>query len=112
MEHGRRSAMARSKLLIPARKSASGVRHKITPRSARWKYVGFESLELGKGKSVSSRSGLRELCVVVLSGKARVTTSDFDSGAIGERASVFAGLPWSVYVPPHHNVTIAAEEDC
>ena len=31
---------------------------------------------------------------------------------IGERADVFSGLPWSVYVPPHHDVAIAAEEDC
>ena len=46
-------------------------------------------------------TGEREICIVVLSGKARVTAGDFDSGPIGERADVFAGLPWSVYVPPH-----------
>ncbi len=104
--------MTHPKLLIHPRISTSGARHKITPRSAGWTYVGFESLEIGAGKSVGSKSGLREFCVVVLSGRARVATSDFDSGVIGERANVFEGLPWSVYIPPHHNVAITAEEDC
>ena len=41
-----------------------------------------------------------------------MTTGDFDSGVLGERADVFSGLPWSVYVPPRNEVLVAAEEDC
>jgi 5-deoxy-glucuronate isomerase len=104
--------MPRSKLLVPARHSSSGVRHKITPESAGWSYVGFETRDLSKGRAADFKTGLREICVVVLSGKARVRTADFDSGVIGERDSVFAGPPWSVYVPPHHNVAVLAEENC
>ena len=33
-------------------------------------------------------------------------------GVIGQRESVFDGLPWSVYAPPHHRVTVTAESDC
>ena len=104
--------MARPKLLVHPRHSPGGLRHKITPKSAGWKYVGFESREINKGKRNALKTGLREICVVILTGKARVTTKDFDSGIIGEREDVFSGLPWSVYVPPHHNVVIEAAEDC
>ena len=104
--------MARPKLLVHPRHSSSGLRHKITPKSAGWKYVGFESREINKGKRNALKTGLREICVVMLTGKARVTSKDFDSGIIGEREDVFSGLPWSVYVPPHHNVVIEAAEDC
>jgi len=104
--------MSRSKLLVPARHAADGVHHLITPESAGWTYVGFESREISKGQHAKLNTGSREICVVVLSGKARVTTEGFDSGIIGERADVFAGLPWSVYVPPRKEVSIAAEGDC
>src|ERR1700722_17977503 len=101
-----------SKLLVHPSNSADGVRHRITPESAGWTYVGFESRAIDKGGRATSNTGKREICVVVLSGKARVTAGEFDSGVIGERADVFSGLPWSVYAPPHKEVVIAAEADC
>lgn len=104
--------MSRSKLLVPASSSADGVRHRITPESAGWTYVGFETRELKKGARASLAIGAREICVVLLSGKARVTAKGFDSGIVGERENVFAGLPWSVYAPPHDDVSVVAEEDC
>jgi 5-deoxy-glucuronate isomerase len=104
--------MARSKLLVHPRKSANGLVHRITPKSAGWTYVGFEARDLKKGKRAAFASGPMEACVVVLSGKARVKAKDFDSGAIGERANVFEGLPWSVYLPAHCAYTIAAVTDC
>jgi 5-deoxy-glucuronate isomerase len=88
------------------------VRHRITPESAGWRYVGFETREMKRGAKVTTQTGDREICIVVLSGKARVKSGDFDSGAIGERADVFSGLPWSVYAPPHASVAIEAVEDC
>ncbi len=104
--------MARSKLLVHPRFSSSGIRHRITPKSAGWTYVGFESREIKKGAHAALKTGLREICIVLLSGKARVSTKDFDSGVIGEREDVFAGLPWSVYAPPHTNVEIEAATEC
>ena len=70
------------------------------------------SRAIANGGRASLNTGKREICIVLLSGKARVTTDDFNSGPIGERADVFSGLPWSVYVPPHREVAIAAEADC
>jgi 5-deoxy-glucuronate isomerase len=91
--------MARSKLLVRPRKSANGLVHRVTPKTAGWTYVGFEARDLKKGGRHAGKTGKMEACVVLLSGKARITTKDFDSGVIGERASVFEGPPWSVYLP-------------
>ncbi len=82
----------------PGPPTASG--HRITPESAGWRYVGFETRTLRQGATSSLDAGDKEVCIVILSGRARVTAGGFDSGTIGERASVFDGLPWSVYLPP------------
>ena len=104
--------MAQSKLLVHPAKAADGVGHRITPESAGWRYVGFETRKLKQGAKSELDAGDREVCIVVLSGKARVTAGGFDSGVIGERRSVFDGLPWSVYLPPHAKATIEAATDC
>ena len=104
--------MGQSKLLVHPSHGADGVGHRITPASAGWRYVGFETRTLKQGAKSKLDTGGEEICVVILSGKARVTADGFDSGTIGERASVFDGLPWSVYLPPHSAATIEAASDC
>jgi 5-deoxy-glucuronate isomerase len=104
--------MAQANLLVHPSQSADGVRHRITPQSAGWRYVGFETREMKRGARTTTETENREICVVILSGKARVKSGDFDSGVIGERADVFSGSPWSVYAPPHASVAIEAVEDC
>lgn len=86
--------------------------HRVTPESAGWRYVGFETRRLKAGETSALDSGDMEVCVVVLSGKARVTAEGFDSGVIGERATVFDGLPWSVYLPPRSKASIEAASGC
>ena len=104
--------MAQSKLLVHPSRGGDGVGHRITPASAGWGYVGFETRTLKQGAKSKLDTGGEEVCVVILSGRARVTVDGFDSGTIGERASVFDGLPWSVYLPPHSAATIEAASDC
>ncbi len=104
--------MTGSPLLVRPSAASDGVRHRITPESAGWRYVGFESRVMKRGAREAFATGDREICVVVLSGKARVTAGDFDSGPIGERSDVFSGSPWSVYAPPHVEAAIEAVEDC
>ena len=93
--------MPQSKLIVHPARGADGVGHRITPESAGWRYVGFETRTLSRAPNQSSTPAAKEVCIVILSGKAQVTASGFDSGVIGERMSVFDGLPWSVYLPPH-----------
>jgi 5-deoxy-glucuronate isomerase len=103
--------MAQSKLLVhPSR--GDGVAHRITPESAGWRYVGFEQRNLKQRERSAFDTGDREVCVVILSGKARVTAEGFDSGPIGERKTVFEGLPWCAYLPPRRAASLEALTDC
>ncbi len=106
------AVVSQSKLLVHPAESADGVSHRITPESAGWRYVGFETRTLSKGAKSKLDTYGTEVCVVILSGKARVTAGGFDSGVIGERMSVFDGPPWSVYLPPHCAASIEAATDC
>jgi 5-deoxy-glucuronate isomerase len=101
-----------SKLLVHARDAGDGIGHRITAESAGWRYVGFETRSLKRGGSSGLDTGGNEVCIVILSGKARVTATGFDSGVIGERTSVFDGLPWSLYLPPMSRASIEAATDC
>ena len=104
--------MAQSKLLIHPSRAGDRAGHHITPESAGWRYVGFETRALKRAERSNLDTAGNEVCVVLLSGKARVTANGFESGAIGERASVFDGLPWSVYLPPRSAGTVEATSDC
>ena len=81
--------MPQSKLLVHAASGPDGAGHRITPASAGWRYVGFETRRLKEGATSKLDTGGDEVCLVILSGKARVTAAGFDSGTIGERKSVF-----------------------
>ena len=96
------------RLLVPAKADANGVLHDVTPQSAGWTYVGFSTRKLAAGGAAEFGAGDKEFCLVVLSGQARVTSDGFDSGVIGERADVFSGLPWSVYLPPGARAKVVA----
>jgi len=97
------------RLLIPAKPDAHGVLHDVTPESAGWTYVGFSTRKLAAGGSAGVATGEREVCLVVLSGRVSVSAPGFVSGLIGERADVFSGSPWSVYLPPRSQASVVAE---
>lgn len=79
----------------------------VTPESAGWKYVGFRVYRLEAGQKVSALEKDREVCVVVLSGKADVTAGDRNFGAIGERDSVFQDMgPAAVFVPANNRIVV------
>ena len=81
----------------------------ITPGSAGWSYVGFDLLKLAPGERASEDTADREVCLVLISGKARVSAGDLDTGVIGERMSPFEGKPYSVYVPAGSSWSVVAE---
>lgn len=86
-------------LVKPHRRDKDGSVLSVTPQSAGWSHVGFEVCKLESGETLSRETGNREICLVLLSGKARVSADGTDFGIIGERDSPFGGRPWSVYVP-------------
>ncbi len=108
--------MAKSPLLRRASApNAQGRVHHITPKSARWTYVGFEVFYLKKGEKLAKSSGNKEICAVLLSGKAIASVlhkgKKHSFGEIGERKSEFEGSPWSLYAPSHANWTLEATTD-
>jgi 5-deoxy-glucuronate isomerase len=60
---------------------------------------------------VRSAAGDRELCLVLISGRASVQAARQDFGMIGERMSPFEGKPSSVYVPAGSNWAVTAATD-
>ena len=83
----------------------------VTPQSAGWRYVGFALHRLSAGQSVSEMTGNREVCLVLVSGTARITAGAVEFGAMGERTSPFDGKPSAVYVPGQSEWTVEAIGD-
>jgi 5-deoxy-glucuronate isomerase len=101
-----------SKLLVkPSRSSEFGIVHRISPATAGWTYVGFEVLDLDAGQTFKEETHDREVCLVLVSGKATVTAGGMDFGVIGGRMNPFEGSPDSVYVPAKSHWSITAETD-
>lgn len=82
---------------------------RVTPESAGWDYVGFDLYKLAPGETASAETRDREVCLVFVSGKAKVEASGEDFGVIGERMSPFDGKPWSLYVPAGSSWKVTAE---
>lgn len=81
----------------------------ITPESAGWNYVGFEVYSLKPGEVLAQMTGNDEVCLVLLSGKADVTTADGSWLGIGQRMNVFEQIPpYSVYVPNDNRFEVKA----
>jgi len=94
----------------PLRPTQSGTQIAVTPRKARWQYVGFAVRQFASGAAWRSRTGGDEVCLVLLSGLATVSWSP-DQGRpvqLGPRRNVFADYPHAVYLPPGTTFEIRA----
>ncbi len=100
-----------SALLSRPTGTSGRVQH-ITPASANWTYVGFDLYRLAPGETVKAETGNREICLVFVSGKGRVTAGGKDFGEQGERPSPFAGKPHSIYVPAGSDWSVTASGVC
>jgi len=86
-----------------------GCIQRITPESAGWDYVGFEVYSLKPGQALEQATGDQEVCLVLVSGRADVATSQESWKDLGERMSVFEQkAPYAVYVPPSDNFVVTA----
>ncbi len=83
----------------------------VTPDSAGWRYVGFALHRLKPGESVSGGEADREVCLVLVSGKADITAGGQEFGTVGRRMSPFDGKPSSVYAPAGAQWRVTAETD-
>lgn len=93
----------------PTRPDGAGRVLHVTPESAGWSHVGFDLYRLAPGGTASAETQGREVCLVFVSGRGRVSADGRDLGLLGERDSPFRGRPWSVYVPAGSSWSITAE---
>lgn len=100
-----------SPLLSKPQAGFGRVQH-VTPASAGWTYVGFDLWRLKAGESIGEQAGDREVCLVMVSGTARITAAGQDFGSQGGRASPFEGEPHAVYVPAGSEWKATAETQC
>ncbi|SDG02760.1 5-deoxy-glucuronate isomerase [Alloyangia pacifica] len=87
--------------------------HEITPQSAGWRYVGFSLYRLRAGESVCEATGDREVILVMVEGKAKLTGAGKDWGELGERMNVFEKTPpHCLYLPNGTDWSAEATTDC
>ncbi|WP_274626842.1 5-deoxy-glucuronate isomerase [Arvimicrobium flavum] len=99
-----------SRLLVKPQGKRGRVSH-VTPENAGWTYVGFDLHRLAPEDVASGETGAREVCLVFVTGKGRVTAGGNDLGLLGERMSPFEGKPWSVYLPQGSDWSVTAETE-
>ncbi len=109
----KRKSETTSQLIVPSQEAnEEGAVLRITPESAGWKYVGFEVYSLKKGQSLRQELGDIEACLVLLTGRADITTKAEKWLDIGQRMNVFEKIPpYSVYVSAHDEYTVEATTD-
>jgi 5-deoxy-glucuronate isomerase len=96
-----------TELLVPATAArADGTILDVTPESAGWSHVGFEVLALTEGATARRDTGDRELCAVVISGSATVSSEHGRWTDLGGRADPWSGMPDAAYLPPATSVTL------
>ena len=107
--------MSESPLLVPSRRAAApdGLVVSVTPRLAGWSYVGFEVYRLLRGSRIERTTEGREVCAVVLSGRADISFDESRWQDVGTRWTVFEGPTDAVYAPPGGAIAItSASEVC
>lgn len=91
----------------------SGKVHEITPESANWGYVGFGLYHLKPGEIANEKTGETEVILVLVEGKAEISSEDKNFGELGDRMNVFERKPpHCVYIPACSSWTVRATTDC
>jgi 5-deoxy-glucuronate isomerase len=82
----------------------------VTPESAGWDYISFQARQLAAGRSWSFGSGDNELAIINLTGRYSVRSNRGEWHHMGGRPDVFMAAAHALYLPPHTDFTITAEE--
>lgn len=101
------------RLIAPSRRAPGpdGLVVSVTPKSAGWSYVGFDVYRLGAGMQVELDTSAREVCAVMLAGRADISFGDHRWREVGARKSVFLGTPDAVYAPPGGVIKVSATSE-
>ncbi len=81
----------------------------VTPERAGWDYTSLIIRRLAAGETWAHATGPEEVALVPLGGRCRVDAAGH-SWQLGERANVFAGQPWALYLPRDSDLRVTANE--
>jgi len=82
---------------------------RVAPDGQTWRFIHFDALRLATGESLAGESGANETALIVLGGRARVSTSGSEFQIDGRRDVWERRPPWLVLVPPARHYEICAE---
>jgi 5-deoxy-glucuronate isomerase len=77
-----------------------------------YEYLSFETRTLERGQTHYGETESRELAIVILGGVCSIYSSRGEWHDIGKRATVFDGMPYTVYLPIHTSFSITTENGC
>ena len=89
-------------------KADKGFNRILNIGQAEMELTGFGLLKLSPGEKFSTTTGALEVALVILGGRCAVRGAGFDFPEVGERADVFSGLPYTVYLPAETQYEIVA----
>jgi 5-deoxy-glucuronate isomerase len=81
---------------------------RVTPESAGWEHLHFGAQKLPRGACWEFETGENELALVLLGGMLSVNSNRGNWPDIGRRPGVFAGMPFTLYLPRQTRFTVEA----
>lgn len=82
---------------------------KVTPQSAGWDFLSFAARKMKRGNMWHFETHENELALVVLGGACEITSNIGKWTEVGRRPNVFAGMPYTLYLPPQTRFTVEAK---
>ena len=80
----------------------------ITPDTAGWDFLSFAARRMRRGNTWDFETHENELALVVLGGTCNVTSNHGRWADVGRRPNVFAGMPYTLYLPPDTRFSVEA----
>ena len=106
------AAFTPEKLHYPSTDSGNvGAFATLTARKAGWDTMNFAAVRLNQGRTFEIAIDAFEYAAVILSGQCNIRTNKGDFEGVGRRQSVFTGMPYALYLPPHTEFEIEACTD-
>jgi 5-deoxy-glucuronate isomerase len=103
---------ASSLVIHPKNLEASDIIVEVQPEQADWETIHFQSRRLAKDHEWAFETVKFELALVVLGGTLNVKSNRGEWKGLGQRPTVFSGLPYALYLPIGTSFTVQAVSDC
>jgi 5-deoxy-glucuronate isomerase len=83
----------------------------VAPGDGGLTLTSFGIINLTKGETCEAETGEMEVVLIILGGKCSVRGDGFDFPNLGERADVFSGKPYTIYIPCGKKYSVTADSD-